>query len=336
MGVHEKCEDGPIWRLTDGEAYAGPRAGYNDTTFDATVSSEITFEVSPGGQLCIPARINGQFMGPWVLDTGASGNVVTKSVAEKLGLKPFGEESISVVGGFSKGSFVQVENFTAGPMTVSNSVFAVMDVRDDIAGIVGYEFFSRVILQIDNDVGPFGANKRRAFIHDPRNFVDLASDGGDGPRDLPAKLAYAPLVFISRLPHVEAIVKAKGNFSASRNLMMFDLGAGGYSLFFNKAKAHAKGIYDDATKMRQVDGVRNAGGDIVQAMDFAIDYVDIGGVRVSGRKTTATLLDTEIDVSTRSNGILCMKLLYNCQIVIDYQRRQIGITKISVARSAST
>merc|ERR1712048_346048 len=98
-----------------------------------------------------------------------------------------------------------------------------------LAGILGYAFLSRAIIEIPNDSsGRLGLN--RAFIYNPQSSIDLEhvkltgaqENGMVAPDDDASKIVYTPLRFISRIPHIEATVKGKCECPPSRNLMFLD------------------------------------------------------------------------------------------------------------------
>jgi len=177
---------------------------WNDpfTIFDFSAGNEITLRQTQAGQLLVPATINGQDVGYWMLDTGASINVMSESVQRCLGLEKLGEANATVIGGLAGAKFVMVNSFTAGPMTMHNQTFAVIDsnygqvVGLEVAGLLGYEFLMRVVFEVQNygdDVS--GINKRRGFIYNPKIPIDWQG------------LSEVDLKFVSNNPYIEATVQ---------------------------------------------------------------------------------------------------------------------------------
>eukprot|EP00746_Dinoflagellata_sp_MGD_P137471 gnl/MRDRNA2_/MRDRNA2_71259_c0_seq2.p1 gnl/MRDRNA2_/MRDRNA2_71259_c0~~gnl/MRDRNA2_/MRDRNA2_71259_c0_seq2.p1 ORF type:complete len:502 (+),score=90.46 gnl/MRDRNA2_/MRDRNA2_71259_c0_seq2:58-1506(+) len=73
------------WEPNVEQPYIGPNYGYNDVTFNTAVSNEIEVDLHPMGQLVIRSLINGKDIGWWMLDTGASCNVMADWAADLLG-----------------------------------------------------------------------------------------------------------------------------------------------------------------------------------------------------------------------------------------------------------
>ena len=131
-------------------------------------------------------------MGPFILDTGASGLVITGRAAETLGLRAFGEVFVSGVAGKVPCRFRRAGSLTLGPVTVDAPVFMEMDVggivsgaSEPVAGIVGFDAFKSSVLE----VGPGGSPVR---LYDPATFV------------APAAWRWRSLLMVSNVPHVAA------------------------------------------------------------------------------------------------------------------------------------
>merc|ERR1712146_603254 len=117
------------------------------------------------------------------------------------------------------------------------------------AGILGYDFFSRAVIeiQIQDRGGSFGFNKRRAFIYDPRKAMDAGDtraypSGAEAASGIVSKPTYSPLRFVSRTAFLEASVKGECESPASRNLMLLDLAGGATDLIFNAQRARVAGV----------------------------------------------------------------------------------------------
>ena len=136
--------------------------------------------------------IDGIDVGPFILDTGASGLVITKAAAEKLRLQSFGEVFVSGVSGKVPCRFRRASEMRLGPLLVDRPVFMEMalggivsGVSDPVAGIVGFDAFKSAVVE----VGPGGAPVR---IHDPRTFKAHE------------KWAWHEIALVSNVPHAFA------------------------------------------------------------------------------------------------------------------------------------
>lgn len=63
-------------------------------------------------------EVNNQPVGPFILDTGASGLVITPRAAEKMNLSGFGELCVAGVGGSVQCQYRQAESLKLGPVTI--------------------------------------------------------------------------------------------------------------------------------------------------------------------------------------------------------------------------
>jgi hypothetical protein len=136
--------------------------------------------------------IDGEDVGPFILDTGASGLVVSRAAANRLNLRAFGEVHVSGVAGKVPCRFRRARALTLGPIRIDRPVFMEMDVggivggaSEPVAGIVGFDAFKCAVCE----VGPGGAPVR---LHDPRAFR------------YPPTWTWHELVMVSNVPHVRA------------------------------------------------------------------------------------------------------------------------------------
>ena len=136
--------------------------------------------------------IDGKDVGPFILDTGASGLVISRAAANRLKLRAFGEVHVSGVAGKVPCRFRRAAAVTLGPIRIDRPVFMEMDVggivggaSEPVAGIVGFDAFKCAVCE----VGPGGAPVR---LHDPRAFR------------YPPTWTWHELVMVSNVPHVRA------------------------------------------------------------------------------------------------------------------------------------
>mmetsp|Transcript_30084 Transcript_30084/g.57992 ORF Transcript_30084/g.57992 Transcript_30084/m.57992 type:complete len:730 (+) Transcript_30084:54-2243(+) len=315
------------------DAYSKPMVKRPNVHFDHTVSPEMEFRSSRSGHVLIPAKINGQDLGYWLLDTGCSNNVITTWAAKRLELQKFGAMEASVLGGSAESGLVKIETFETGPLRLSDSVFHIMDLPSTqnegvkIAGILGYDFFSYAVVEMDLDVRDVfgGFQSKRLLLREPDGTGETTDTDTESDiyetEDMP--LSLTPLRFLSKVAHVDACVKGKMSDECPC-LMMFDLGAAGSNVILNTDKA----IMTGAVSRDAVTGgggfIMGAAGDNVQASKADVESLEIAGHRVP-RAVHATLLDAHQDLSPATNGVLGIDAFWNCRLVIDYPNRQLGV-----------
>lgn len=106
----------------------------------------------------------------FLVDTGAGANFLDAGAAARLGLASVGEVPTLGVGGHAESSFVQVQAARIGEVTLLAQSWMASDFTSirswfahPPAAVLGYDFLSRTILEVD-----YAARELR--IHDPRSF----------------------------------------------------------------------------------------------------------------------------------------------------------------------
>lgn len=136
------------------DAFARPA----DRQPDATLANDpvvVPIEVVFGGLIFVKVSINDQPMS-FVLDTGAEATVLNSSRVSKLGLQGVGTFATGAGGGDVVVSYVPGVTTKVGGATVSNQIVAAI-LLDDLEkalmrpfdGILGYDFISRFVIEID-------------------------------------------------------------------------------------------------------------------------------------------------------------------------------------------
>ena len=130
-------------------AQSAPAPNSANPTTSAAAARAVTVPAKNGVEL--KATINGQ--GPFdaVFDTG-SGNLMTASLAKRLGLKLEGSATINAGGGNVPAKVVKVATINIGGLTMSDQLFAVVDtpLTQDQDGIfVGDLLLQNLPIRID-------------------------------------------------------------------------------------------------------------------------------------------------------------------------------------------
>jgi hypothetical protein len=171
-----------------------------------------TFEA---GQVFLPVSINGGPPETFVLDSGASGFVVDTDVARARALETAGSREGS---GAGKGTYhityaIHVAFKLGESVTVTPDSCYVIDLSSlpatigrHVAGIVGYDFFSQYVVDLDHDA-------QILRVYDPDSYRYT----GDG--------SALPLTFHKKVPYITAAIKVKGRRSSIEEFMV-DSGSG--------------------------------------------------------------------------------------------------------------
>lgn len=87
------------------------------------------------------------------IDTGADGLIVTRSVAQHAGLKPFSETEMSGVGdqGYKPGYNAYADTIRIGKLEFQDCAVRVLDSRSnlDVDGLIGMDVFSQFLVTLD-------------------------------------------------------------------------------------------------------------------------------------------------------------------------------------------
>lgn len=223
-------------------------------SFAPGVAPEVVIERARSSHVLVRPLIDGVDVGPFILDTGASGLVITKAAAARVAdCASFGEVFVSGVSGKVPCRFRRASNMTLGPIVIDSPVFMEMALGgivsgsvEPVAGIVGFDAFKSAIVE----VGPGGAPVR---IYDPRTFKPDAN------------WAWHAIALVSNVPHAfatfstvddedededETSSSSEADFDGSVNrgpkkssaVFMIDSGAGGADAIFHKRAVEALGL----------------------------------------------------------------------------------------------
>jgi hypothetical protein len=125
----------------------------------------------------IRASINGAPPADFLLDTGCSSTAIDLDYAEQIGLAKQGRFMVQGMGGNSEASFARVASIRVGGgdgdgVTVRDFKVGIIDLGEGhewvmwrkMAGLIGYDFLSRFVVEIDYD-------RQIVTFRDPKSFV---------------------------------------------------------------------------------------------------------------------------------------------------------------------
>ncbi|EFJ43093.1 hypothetical protein VOLCADRAFT_96785 [Volvox carteri f. nagariensis] len=212
------------------------------------------------GHYLVRPTINGQEGGGYfVVDTGASGFVLTPQAAARLGGQSFGETHAASISGKVAARFVRLGSWSLGGLSIRQPVLMVMALEGlvrgapgEVVGIVGHDLFSRdgvatatATAHISSRYAGSGAAgpvlgppppaaRSTAAFEDPvataaagaagsSGRAAAAADGGGGGKGHP----------IANLPHVHLRFADPGGGAPHAALLMVDSGACGADLMLH-------------------------------------------------------------------------------------------------------
>ena len=118
----------------------------------------ISFKIADPAKplLLVPVFINGQGPYDFILDTGASGTMVSKELAEKLGIEEGESQEARGAGGGLQVTVSRVDTFSVGASEQEDVQVALLDMAelskncgiDKLAGIVGFNYLKNYTVTI--------------------------------------------------------------------------------------------------------------------------------------------------------------------------------------------
>ena len=296
--------------------------------FDADVSSEIDVVRASSSHVLVEPTIDGKNAGPFILDTGASGLVITPRAAKALGLRAFGEVHVSGVSGRVPCRFQRGQELKLGPLTLKRPVFMEMGLdgivsgaAEPVAGIIGFDVFKSAILSVSE-----GGDRVNIYDYNDVSSVD-------------EKWAWQELRLVSNVPHISATFSGTNDsHKTTPNIFMIDSGAGGADVIFHSKAVEDMGLDSllapegrrTSSRVRGVSGANGESGGQTLTYRATMDWLQLAETDAEGEPVRFENVDTLLasgegfSLSEHSCGMICARLLGKRQIVYDVSRRRIA------------
>lgn len=291
-----------------------PPSAAVDVRFDASVPPAIEVVRAPTGHLLVHPRVNGKDVGWFLFDTGAGMNVLTASVIDELALTRFGSVPASGVGGITESHFVRPATLSLGPATLESPLMVGLDLSfldqhmgRKIAGLVGFSFLARTVVELDLETPSIA-------VHDPRSFA------GDG-------LAWHALHLDQRIPQVEASfglpAPADGSRGATshRGFFRLDTGAAQVTVSMHEPAVRELKLLDG---LETTDGRMGGVGGFVSVKKGTLEWFELGGRRSESVPAEFALEAKGAFADPYALGNIGGKLLAPFVLVFDYPRSRIA------------
>lgn len=301
VGVAERAEsDG-------GGRYRSDEAPASDVRFDPERGPQLELKRVRSGHLLVHPRVEGQDVGWFILDSGAGQICIDPKAADALELEEFGSVPAVGVAGAVSASYRQGSRLELGPLTLLDPVYVEIELSFlepvfgvEIAGICGYEIFSRAIVDLDLEAETLA-------LHDPAIFRLPEELGED---------IWAPLILDGRIPSVRC------RFEGDREgLFKLDLGDAGTISFYSPAVRELGLLEGRAVEASQVGGVGGTG----KASVGDLEWFEVGGHRVAPLRATFSLTETGAFSNARALGNLGTGMLRPFRVVFDYSRSRLAL-----------
>jgi len=277
-------------------AFTIPNLSPSDITYDSTVPATVETKRAVTGHVLVHPRVNGKDIGWFILDSGADSMIIDQTIADSLSMPKIGKESVVGVGGAVQEPFRTANAFSLGPATMQNVTFLEFDLHQlsdvfkvPLAGIVGYDFFRRFIVQVD--------------LKKPSVEVDSVADFHLQRGE------WSKMEFSSGNPAVQATFEGdrKGWFR-------LDTGANGTVTFHAPA---VKSMHLLAGKETTAGGMQGVGG-TSEARMGKLAWFELGGHRFQGLTATFSLAKVGAFADRYLTGNIGQDLMEPFTMIFDF------------------
>lgn len=287
---------------------------YPRMQLDTSCPPSIKMTRAKSGHHLVCPLVDGKSMGYFIVDTGASGMVISGKKANEVDMHVFGEVFITGVEGKFKSRFRRGKCLQLGPLKIDFPVFieapsddVVRGVTEAVSGILGYDIFYRCIVEMSS------AECRISF-YDPVLY-----------RPLGYQVKWEVLRMLENTPHAEA------KFKEGSALLMLDTGAGGIDVIFHKRAVQELNLLSSLDWRGEVEisGVgTGTGSGGIKVQHGRLSQVEVAGLHFYGVKTLYFNADEQVlDISIYTSGILCGELILSQLAVFDYPNRRFALVR---------
>jgi predicted aspartyl protease len=281
------------------------------------------------------------------IDTGASGLLISRPVAEHAGLKPFSETEVGGIGsGGMKGGYIAyADSIQVGGLEFHDCVVRVLDSRNvvDSDGLIGMDVFSRFLVTLDYpmqklELGPLPPRPTDTVPETPT--LETKEGSGEGsaeeasnsapasgnkdeatpapaPRRGPQDRYIAPemkdYTWVYRVGH-QLLMPTTINQSATKRLFILDTGSWTTTISPEAARAVTKVHSDDTMRVHGISGNVEK---VYTADDVTFEFANIRqpGREVASFDTSNISRNTGLEIS----GFIGATTLGQLKTHIDYR-----------------
>jgi hypothetical protein len=292
----------------DMDELAYPSGMPSNFVFDRSAPAALDLKLAPSGHLLVNVQLDGGEPVRFILDTGAGSLGVNTSYAKERNLKGFGRVNVQGIGGSAISQFRLAKSLKVGPLTLQDPILVEIDLDFleqymgvPIAGILGFELFSRCVAEVD-----FVAPKVELF--DATEY------------ELAQGTSWNELFYIDRLPAIEAEFEESG-----KGIFKLDTGAAGSTLMFHSpAVKHFKLLEGRETSTSQTGGV----GGAVSVEMGPLSSFRFGGHEVKDQQVGFAIGEGDGAFSDEASaGNIGGVWLRPFTLVLDYPQKRIAFVK---------
>ena len=259
------------------------------------------------GAIVIQVRVNNSQPLKFFFDTGAGMSVVSAAQAANLQLRAAGKLNVTGTGGTVGGTIAAGLSLGVKGVTVLNQSVAVLSLDDfpcearDIAGIIGYDFIKKFVVEIDYEA-------KVLRLVDPENF----HYEGNG--------VLLPLTII-RTPRVRAGIKPPGR-AVIEGSFEIDTGHEG-TMVINSPFVNRHQLLDSLGHGIPTTG-RGIGG-ISRRTSARLENVQLGSYIVPSTVAGLSLATAGALSATDNDGVIGNEVLQRFTVTLDYSSKRMWL-----------
>lgn len=281
--------------LPDSTFFSMPARPTDDVSFDDTQSPAIEVVRARNRHFLVHPKLDGQDVGWFVLDTGASHSGITAEAADRLRMPAFGACTIEGWKGTEVSRFRQGKAFELGPIRISGTKYLELPASMigecstvPIAGICGYDLLSRSVVEID-------VKGQSLRIFSPQTYQLTQGE-------------WQPLRLPHQIPAVEAILPGE-----RKEFFLIDSGAAP-NVILNAWLARVLGVELSGPQMGHPGGF--------QQVDFP--GLTLGGRHLDLKYAVVSRLGSRVVDDPSLGGTLGRRLLHEFTVVLDYRHERVA------------
>jgi hypothetical protein len=252
--------------------------------------------------------VNGSHPAYFLLDTGAGASCIDLTFAKSIGLEITGKFEAKGVGGSEDAGFLELQSLQLGDLTMSQQKIVSLNLSPmniyegrEMDGIIGYDFLSRFVFEIDYQ------NSRVTF-YDPQSF------------NYTGKGEALEIELYGNTPHLKATVDGKYEG-------MFTLDTGSRK----SLDLHAPFVKENGFLKRYPDAIEAFGGAGIggetKSLQTRIKAIQIGNFTIKESITGLSLAEEGAFKSEKTQGNIGGAILKRFDVTFDYEHKKVFLEK---------
>ena len=273
--------------------------GGEPAQFDPGAEAQLRVRGGGFSHVHVWAELNGEVAGWFLLDSGAEGNRLNKSVAERLGIELRRMGTVSGIGWSAPAFDARADTLEVGPMTMKSPRFVVAGVENDregdLLGTLGSDVFEQAIIVYDHA-------RPSVALYDPAAYQ-------------------APPVEWEECVLLEDRPFAKMSVEGQEVLLEIDTG-GGEGILLCTPAVDRLGLSEREGRDGSISG--RFGG--VPVRNVMLDSFQIGAHRLDRMPATLGVEHDGWLGSTEHDGLIGGPVLSHMVVIFDYGRERLSFT----------